>query len=357
MLYSANLSSHLKPKPQGMDSYLRGDRIFNGMYWDEFSLTQTALCSPKILILGAGHGACIRPLLARYPEAKLTLVDNDPEALNALREVHDRYFEITDLDCIACDAQDFSLSRQGWDIIWLDLYSSTGMVPMMWDDLQLARIADALAPKGTLYFNLFSTPCYLGSTTEDSRVRLIAKKMSRHFPEIRIFPHRRNFTFSARRTKSEVCPPLKNSKLSPTDALLLRCQTLRHELGHLEFPCAGECRAEETTLHERFSFDSIQRDLKLRVPEFKAQIELDPVRIPVLSLLARDAAELAAAAVNSQPAPIGQVREILERSRCLSRQNIATWILPSLTSWLCALEQPSDEAIFLISDALTEVRA
>ena len=258
MLYSNELGTHEKQKPQGIDSALRGDQVFSGSYWDEFALTELPKHHPsQVLILGAGHGACIRPILARFPEAQIHLIDRDANALENLKRIYSKHFPALRFTTAVADAEDLSLfHQQKYDTIWVDLYDDQGFAPFVFQSEFLQNCVSALTSEGQLAINIFSYPCAMSLYREDPRVTYLNSVLASFFDETYVFPHRRNFTWIGKKSvRTEEMPVTLRQDLSETDASILYSYAVRRRYATplIRSQCLSFSKLE-------FSFASINRD-------------------------------------------------------------------------------------------------
>lgn len=193
MLYSATSQTYEKTKSEGQDSRLDTRKVFSGDYWDEFGL----LGGPevgRILVLGAGYGACVRPLLAASPNARITLVDTDEAALKRCKEIHKKHFPTIRVDIAHADAKDIHGTNGWFDLIWVDLYTDTGYADCLQDAAFFPRLYKMLSPRGMLAMNVFTTPTHFSEMRVSQAENIATRLIGTAFPLVSRFPFRRNVT-------------------------------------------------------------------------------------------------------------------------------------------------------------------
>jgi spermidine synthase len=337
MLYSNSSFKHEKNKPQGMDSFLLGARIYNGNYWDEFGLTICSLNSPRILVLGAGHGACIRPMLAQNPRARIILVDNDQVALRSLSDLYRREFPQIEFDTQYADAITYQIDKAQFDAIWVDLYSNTGFISNSFSNDFIKYCEQGLSNEGRLYFNIFSAPCFYNFFKPDPRLLNLKSKFINIFSETYLFPHRRNFTLVGAKNNFKYKTYQKESlALSPTDLLMNRMHNLRWALA-------------EPFLEKKNTSDN----LKLEFGDVKKDF-FELKKIQELFLLARDLAIASADVLNKTANYHLNHQHLIDRAMVVMEGNqkeFTLWVLPMLGSLFVSTE----EANLILMEGLLKI--
>lgn len=227
MLYSPQSVTIKKEKPVGLDSSWRTDRIFNGDYWDEFGLVTPDAKNPRILVLGAGHGACVRPLIARTGSIDMTLVDSDPRATECIRREFANFFPQIPIRCVIADAIEHLQCEDRYDLIWIDLYTDQSFADCLYLAEFYERIALALKPKGVIAMNSFTVPSHFLLEQLGPSEDFFCKQLKLYFYHVNIFPFRRNVTITASNCSSSIDPNASNLQINDRDQIVMRTQRLR----------------------------------------------------------------------------------------------------------------------------------
>lgn len=224
MLYSSDKIQINKNKSVGYDSKLRTHQVFMGDYWDEFGL----LSYPEIkkaLVLGCGSGSCIRPLLSNAPKMKITLVDNDADALKKCTEIYSKYFPEINFEVINQDASFVESFGSNYDLIIVDTYTDKGYTSFLNFSGYFEKLEHALSDSGILAINCFTVPTFLSSGISNAETFFI-EILSKSFSKIRTFPFRRNITILA--SKHPIPNErVDNSRLNEIDSIVFESQIIR----------------------------------------------------------------------------------------------------------------------------------
>lgn len=113
----------------------------------------------QILILGLGGGSLVRFFLHHYPEARLTVVEREPNCLAIARELFHVPSEHPRLELIAGDARRVVPGLRGpYDLVLVDLFLAHG--PPAW--LRLADLfnscRDRMTEGGVISANMWTDP-------------------------------------------------------------------------------------------------------------------------------------------------------------------------------------------------------
>ncbi len=231
ILYSNQQISIQKKKSRGFDSCWHTSNVFTGDYWDEFGLLLAQKPSAdklKVLVLGAGKGACVRPILASHSSCKITLVDTDKKSLLETKKIFEDYFpDIQCLEFVHNDAEAFLEScRSEYDLIWVDLYTNTGYAPCMNHQKFYSKLNDVLSFNGSVAVNCFTTASPLSIEQLGVAESFVASKLQTITNEVSYIPYRRNMTMIASR-KNRQFRLMNIDHLKIKDQLVLNIQKHR----------------------------------------------------------------------------------------------------------------------------------
>jgi hypothetical protein len=226
--------------PHSFESYFFPHKVFSGNYWDEFSLPSLLLGSKqRILMLGLGKGAAIRPFLASGAECEIITVDHDEDTIHTAKEIFSSFFPGILFETIHADAFEYLKSGHGkkFDIVWVDLYSKEGHVDLISNPEFYALLESALKMNGIVAINSLGLPPQLNPIAADTITHLTLYHLSGLFKTVGFLPYRRNYTVMA--TQEDHFPGVTNKggdfhpDLNEWDRLVLRIQTLR--VGRMKF--------------------------------------------------------------------------------------------------------------------------
>ena len=151
------------------------------------ALDLAGVCDARMVVdLGAGTGAGSRMLRARFPDASVTCVDNDPQMLERLREQGFAVVE-ADLDLGFPALAGSSTTADGpVDLAW----ASSSLHHVTHPGLLLSGVRRALKPHGVLVVVELATLPAFSSTTDPAEVSLeqrchaaAAAEGWNHFPD------------------------------------------------------------------------------------------------------------------------------------------------------------------------------
>lgn len=187
--------SHQSSTIQNDLSYILTDQIFTGQYWDEFALGALTLPqAPKILLLGLGYGAALRPLLAVRPNSKIVTVEiNEPLAQQAKR-FYECHFPLLNFEPVVQDAFTYlSENKEHFDLIVIDLYNSESHLKKTISADFVQSTYRALSSKGLIFVNVYGLPNHLVPFVKNNVIPAYKSAFS-IFPFQCEIPYRRNLS-------------------------------------------------------------------------------------------------------------------------------------------------------------------
>lgn len=218
--------------PHSFESYFLPHKVFSGNYWDEFSLPSLLLGSEqRILMLGLGKGAAIRPYLASGAACEIVTVDHDEETIRTAKDIFSSFFPRIVFETIHADAFEYLKRGPGkkFDIVWVDLYSKEGHADLIADPEFYALLKSALKRNGIAAINSLGLPPQLNPIAADTITHLALYHLRGLFKTVGFLPYRRNYTLMA--TQEDHFPDITRGDFHPDlkawDRLVLRIQTLR----------------------------------------------------------------------------------------------------------------------------------
>ncbi|MBI2027910.1 MAG: hypothetical protein HYS98_08955 [Deltaproteobacteria bacterium] len=218
-------------KVQGLESFFLPHQIYSGKYWDEFSLPSLLLDFPhRVLMLGLGQGAGLRPILATGQVKEIVAIDNDISAIQETQRIYKKFFPKLQFSCIHQNAKEFleSNTSNTFDIIWVDLYSSDGYGSDISNPSFYKLLKKMITPQGIIALNSFGLPPHLNPLGNDTFANLILFQLHTNFSHVRYLPYRRNFTFFASNNIFPLPPfVLPQEHLKQGDKLVSQIQKLR----------------------------------------------------------------------------------------------------------------------------------
>ncbi|MEK7790895.1 MAG: hypothetical protein AAB309_04645, partial [Deltaproteobacteria bacterium] len=218
--------------PHSFESYFLPHKVFSGNYWDEFSLPSLLLGSKqRILMLGLGKGAAIRPFLASGAKCEIVTVDHDEDTIRAAKEIFSSFFPCIPFETIHADAFEYLKRghRKKFDIVWVDLYSKEGHVDLIANPGFYVLLESALKRNGIVAINSLGLPPQLNPIAADTITNLTLCHLSSLFKTVGFLPYRRNYTIMATQKDrfSGITGGAFHPDLKEWDRLVLGIQTLR----------------------------------------------------------------------------------------------------------------------------------
>ncbi len=112
----------------------------------------------RVLLLGYGAGGTNRLIRKRFPEARITAIEWDPQMVELANRLHlHRPDDLAELR--VGDARDVIQTLHGtFDLILFDLYQGKHPSPLLEDPDFLQRLQSLLHPNGTFLVNAFGKP-------------------------------------------------------------------------------------------------------------------------------------------------------------------------------------------------------
>lgn len=110
-----------------------------------------------ILLLGLGAGSCIRPIISKWPAARITALEIDPVMI----DVGKKYFALDTFPSIKIINQDafvwFKKNKRLYDLILIDMYQGAKIPPQANSIQFLNNVKNSLTQSGIAVFNRLST--------------------------------------------------------------------------------------------------------------------------------------------------------------------------------------------------------
>jgi len=183
---------------RGDNSHIEFDRIFCGQYWDELGCVPFlggATGLSKVLMLGLGDGAAIRPILCSNQVDRLVCVDVDSESINGCRTIYAHNFPKLKFCIVQADAQRYlDQNQEKYDVIVVDLYTRDRYSPIVFAEEFHELLAQRLESGGHLVFNAYGVPMHLRPFEGNSAQAFLAQILWARWKVVRYLPYRRNAT-------------------------------------------------------------------------------------------------------------------------------------------------------------------
>lgn len=180
-----------------VDNLIQSGGLIRGIWKKALRSAQGKLSVSNCLILGLGGGTVVQLIKVRYPKAKITGIEIDPEII----KIGKRFFgldKVENLKIINADAFDWIKARSNdsnhlnkkFNLIIIDLYLGSKFLKKAAGDEFLKDIKKLLSKKGIIIFNR------LISRGEDL-VRF-EEKLKKHFSFVKTIKTHTNLLFLAR---------------------------------------------------------------------------------------------------------------------------------------------------------------
>lgn len=118
-------------------------------------ILKSQFLAPRVLILGLGAGTLAELIFQKWPRAKITGIEIDPEII----KVGKKYFgldKIFGLKTVIADAAEFvpkKANKERWNLVFVDLYLAD-QVPFQCETVGFLKdLGEVLAPDGLVFFN------------------------------------------------------------------------------------------------------------------------------------------------------------------------------------------------------------
>lgn len=141
-----------------VDGYYQTGPYINVMWRKALRFVPRTASVKRVLVLGYGAGGTNRPICRRFPSARITAIEWDPEMVALAKELNlHAPRELEDLRI--GDAKDVVLNLVGtFDLIIFDLYRGREPSPLIEDPAFLGRLQKLLDPNGYFLVNVFGKP-------------------------------------------------------------------------------------------------------------------------------------------------------------------------------------------------------
>jgi hypothetical protein len=152
---------------QGLiESEIEIQKIFNGNYWDEFSLPLFFSDSIRdVLFLGIGIGSGLRPMHHFNPKLTFKCVDYDEQKGNQFQKLFNKYFSDIKYTFYNEKASDYLSSasehQEQFDIIWIDIFDNSGPSPDLLQSTFWQNINNLCKENSIIAINLYGIPSHL----------------------------------------------------------------------------------------------------------------------------------------------------------------------------------------------------
>lgn len=217
-----------------IQSLISGSRIFTGNQPDEFAIGSTVTPGNRVLLLGLGFGATIRPLIASIPQAEITVVDNDPNIIKACSSLFSHLFpSINQVNYLYGDASKIKeFVTTSFDLICVDLFTDTHYPAFVLETSFWESIRSLLTSKGSIVVNTWGLPTHLSPFDGYTPQTRIIQLVHNCFKNTYSFPFRRNLTIVGSQSEPNINDNLSNYKLHDLDRVYLDMFSLRWRIPH-----------------------------------------------------------------------------------------------------------------------------
>ena len=149
----------------------------------------------KVLLLGLGDGAAIRPVLSSGMVRELTCVDFDENSLAKCRKIYAENFPHLAFRTVRAEALDYlgNIGEQ-YDVIVVDLYTRRQYAPAVFHPNFQDLLAERLRPLGHIVCNAYGIPTHLRPFEGNSPQAFLAHRFADKWGTVRYLPYRRNAT-------------------------------------------------------------------------------------------------------------------------------------------------------------------
>lgn len=211
----------------------RHEQIFCGQYYDDMGsigfLGNPAKDRISVLMLGLSDGVALAPISASGRVASVVAVDLDETASARSLDNRNRLATPVDVKVVIADAAHFlAVTPDRYDVIIVDLFTSTGYVPLVFDQGFHQLIKLRLNPLGHVVFNGFGVPMNLDPFNGATPQAWLAHCLNKSWGDVHYLPHRRNATFIL--GPALTAPPgaaAVGEFLRPSDRLFMDIMSLR----------------------------------------------------------------------------------------------------------------------------------
>lgn len=222
---------------ESTECLLTGRKIFTGNQPDDFSLINFDVDlkkSGKILLLGLGYGAALRPILTSNKVEKIIAVDINSETVEVCSSIFKKYFPNLK-DKIEFKVEDAVLfvektSEFSFDSICVDLFNSTHYPDFLMTTTFWTKLKRLLKLNGAVLTNTWGLPLHLNPNKGRTAQNEVFRRLCENFNHSIIFPNRRNITvLSSDKVKTFTIPPYsKDYNINKLDLNILKLQRLRY---------------------------------------------------------------------------------------------------------------------------------
>lgn len=260
--YAENSATH------PLHSFFVPNKIFSGQYWDEFSLPSLLVKQKeqRVLMLGLGQGAGIRPILATGLVSEIIGVDSDKDAIESTEETYATFFPLLKFKTVVSDAtEDLKTCKNDeWDVIWVDLYTTTGYPEAVLEASFFELLHKKIKQDGAIAINAFGLPPQLNPIAADTATNFLLYRLNQTFKHVGFLPLRRNHTLFASKENgfSTISSVEFNDDLKESDRLIFNIQKLR--LKHIQSYNFVEPLLDSIPL----TFEDITSQMRKRWPHF-----------------------------------------------------------------------------------------
>jgi hypothetical protein len=149
----------------------------------------------KVLMLGLGDGAAIRPILSSSPDCELTCVDFDEESIETCRDIYTNNFPQLRFCAIRSEALEYlGKTTEKFDVVVVDLYTREQYAPVVFSKNFHDLLANCLGPHGHIVCNAYGIPAHLDPFEGSSPQAFLARRFADKWGSVRYLPYRRNST-------------------------------------------------------------------------------------------------------------------------------------------------------------------
>ncbi|WP_216899919.1 spermidine synthase [Nocardia alni] len=248
------------------DTMMADDRVFVGTYLDDFAVAGLLGPVGEICLLGLAFGGGIRPLLSTAPDAHVTAVDTNRQAIEMCTGLFGMHFPDIGFDAVHADAADYMrFCDKTFDVIAVDLYTPDGHADCVFDERFWSDVLARLAVDGVLMVNVWGVPLYLDPLVGASPQAAVASLLEARVPTLRALPAHDNLTFLAC-ADSEPRAHLESRDLSRSDRACLGLLSARLRVAEIDTK-AATLPSELTGLG---TFDQVRAETQARWPGLAA---------------------------------------------------------------------------------------
>lgn len=256
-----------------IQSLISGDRIFTGNQPDEFGISGIVNPGDKVLLLGLGFGASLRPLIAGVKDIKLTAIDNDPSSIAVCSSLINNLFPAvknSNINYILGDAFEFTrYAPELFDVICIDIYTAIECPQQKLESIFWEELSESLTQDGVIVVNTWGLPMHLRPLDSNTHQSKIIELIEGVFRFVTYLPSRRNITILASNTPQSIKQSEVNYEMNEVDQMYFNLFPRRLNTLHNKIPHNSEKSKQEILyLHKE-----VDKEMSIRNQDFIKDIK------------------------------------------------------------------------------------